>query len=60
MKDRLNTRNLLRRKNMALDDYNCVVCSLGTKETLLHLFLDCPFAVYCWATLGLDIEDFGQ
>ena len=42
---------------MALDDYNCPVCSLGSEETLLHLFLDCPFAVDCWATLGLHIND---
>jgi hypothetical protein len=42
---------------MALDDYNCAICSLGTDETLLHLFLDCPFAVSCWATLGLVIQD---
>jgi len=42
---------------MALDDYNCPVCSLGSEETLLHLFLDCPFAMDCWATLGLHIND---
>ena len=53
MKDRISTRNLLRRKHMALDDYNCAICNLVTDETLLHLFLDCPFAVSCWATLGL-------
>jgi len=42
---------------MALDDYNCAVCSLGIEETLLHLFLECPFAVNCWATLGLIIQE---
>lgn len=40
---------------MFLDDYNCPVCSLGTEETLLHLFLECPFAMDCWATLGLNV-----
>lgn len=55
MKDRISTRNLLKRKHMALDDYNCAICSIGTEETLIHLFLDCPFAMSCWSTLGLFI-----
>jgi hypothetical protein len=55
LKNRLNTRSLLRRKNMALEDYNCVLCSHQTEETLEHLFLICPFAEACWATLGIYI-----
>ena len=42
---------------MRLDDYNCVVCSHASEETLLHLFLDCQFAVECWSTLGLVIHN---
>jgi hypothetical protein len=42
---------------MALDDYNCVFCSLQTEETLIHLFLDCSFSATCWATLGLFIHN---
>ena len=38
LRDRLNTRNLLRRKNMHLDDYNCVLCNAGHEETSFHLF----------------------
>jgi len=38
LRDRLNTRNLLRRKNMDLDDYSCVLCSLGCEETCFRLF----------------------
>ena len=41
---------------MFLEDYNCAVCALCTEETLLHLFLDCPFAMDCWGTLGLSIQ----
>lgn len=55
MKDMISTRNLLKRKHMALDVYNCAICSIGTEETLIHLFLDCPFAISCWSTLGLFI-----
>jgi hypothetical protein len=41
---------------MHLDDYNCVLCSLAVEESLVHLFLDCPFSESCWATLGLFIQ----
>jgi hypothetical protein len=47
-KDRLSTRELLRRRNMALDSYNCVLCHLNVQESLHHLFLECPFAMSCW------------
>lgn len=29
LRDRLSTRNLLRRKNMFLEDYSCVLCNTG-------------------------------
>lgn len=53
LRDRLNTRNLLKRKNMALDDYNCVLCDLGTEETSFHLFFECPFSQNCWSTIPI-------
>ena len=40
---------------MFLEDCNCAVCSLCTEETLLHLFLNCPFAEQCWNILGINI-----
>lgn len=55
LKDRLSTRELLRRKHMFLQDYNCVFCSYGVEESLSHLFFDCPFAQACWNTLNLMI-----
>jgi Zn-finger domain-containing protein len=58
MKDRLSTRNLLKRKNMFLEDYNCAICVDSTEETLLHLFLDCPFAMECCETLGSTVQHF--
>lgn len=45
---------------MYLEDYNCAICSLSTEETLLHLFLDCPFAMQCWNTLGLSVQIFAD
>jgi hypothetical protein len=47
--DRLNTRNLLRRKNCLLPSYNCATLQCNHEETLAHLFWSCPFAHQCWA-----------
>jgi hypothetical protein len=48
LRGRLNTRELLKRKNMELDDYNCVLCREGVEESLMHLFFECPFSKWCW------------
>jgi hypothetical protein len=50
----LNTRNLLRRTNEALDDYKCAICSLGIEETSFHLFFQCPFSSSCWNYLAIQ------
>jgi hypothetical protein len=52
LRDRLNTRNLLRRKNKNLDEYVCVLCQQGVEETLEHLFFCCPFSLRCWTFIG--------
>uniref|UniRef100_A0A0A9HAK5 Reverse transcriptase zinc-binding domain-containing protein n=1 Tax=Arundo donax TaxID=35708 RepID=A0A0A9HAK5_ARUDO len=48
--DRLNTRNLLRRKrsNVTDNNFNCVMCNLNTEETSFHLFFGCSFSIRCW------------
>jgi hypothetical protein len=38
---------------MELESYNCALCHLDTKESLMHLFFHCPFAMSCWNVLGL-------
>jgi hypothetical protein len=62
IRDRLNTRNLLRRKNMHLEDYSYVLCNSGQEETSWHLFFECPFSQLCWDTIpiiwNLDLEPF--
>lgn len=53
--DRLNTRNLLRRKGMKLRDdvYACLLCSNPLEETVEHLFFGCNFSRSCWEDLGI-------
>lgn len=55
MVDRVNTRNMLKRRQFALanDDYSCMLCSTPPEETLVHLFYQCPFACACWSSLGI-------
>lgn len=54
LRDRLSTRNLLRRKNVQLDDYSCVLCNTGHEETSFHLFFECPFSRACWNTIPIN------
>jgi hypothetical protein len=53
LKDRVSTRELLRRKNMDLQDFSCVLCSALVEESLVHLFLECPFDIQCWDLIGV-------
>jgi hypothetical protein len=53
LKNRLNTRNMLRRRNMELDSYSCENCLWQREETLYHLFLRCNFAKACWNSIGI-------
>lgn len=55
-KDRLNSRNLLRRRNYKIEgeDYKCVLCNLNLEETTYHLFFECPFSTSCWNFVGIS------
>lgn len=54
IKDRLSTRELLRRKNMLLQDYSCPLCNGTLDESSTHLCLECPFAYQCWTWINLQ------
>jgi hypothetical protein len=55
LKDRLSTRELLRRKQMDLDSYTCDLCLRGKMETVAHLFFRCTFAKACWNLIGVSV-----
>jgi hypothetical protein len=52
--DRINSRNLLRRKNYKIDgdDNSCVLCNLNIEELFYHLIFQCPFSSECQNYLG--------
>jgi hypothetical protein len=54
LKDRVSMRELLRRKNMDLQDFNCVLCNAAVEESMPHLFFECPFAIQCWVLIDIQ------
>lgn len=55
MRDKVNTRGTLRRRNMYLDSYVCEMCILQKEETIFHLFIRCNFTGACWASIGINM-----
>jgi hypothetical protein len=51
LRDRINKRNLLHRKNMFLPSYICVLCVQNVEEDIGHLFFGCPFSDAYWTYL---------
>jgi hypothetical protein len=55
LNDRLNTRNILRRRKKFLEQgYNCVLCQEEIEETSEHLIFECSAAVCRWFALGIS------
>jgi hypothetical protein len=54
MMDRLNTKDLMIRKNWILEDGpQCVLCDSHSIETREHMFFHCSFATDCWVRAGI-------
>jgi len=54
--DRLNTKNLLRRRSFHINggNYSCVMCNENIEETAFHLFFNCNFGRACWGKIGMQ------
>jgi hypothetical protein len=58
LNDRLNTRNILRRRRKFLEEgYCCVMCRDTIEETSEHLFFDCQSVITRWFALGITWEE---
>lgn len=44
LRDRLSTRNMIKRRGMFLECYQCVLCQNPPEESVMHLLFYCPFA----------------
>lgn len=49
--ERINTRALLQRKGMHLENPFCPNCNQNAEETVMHLLWGCNFAQDCWNSL---------
>jgi hypothetical protein len=55
--DRLNTRDMLRRRGKHLEEgYYCVLCPDQSIETSRHLFFECSSSVARWFAIGIQWE----
>ena len=53
--DRLNTRDILRRRKKHLEEgYLCSLCHDQVNETILHLFFECQSSTARWFLLGIQ------
>jgi hypothetical protein len=50
--ERLNTRDMLVRRNCPVADTNCVACQ-HFHETREHVFFSCSFSKEFWEALGI-------
>lgn len=59
--DRLNTRNMLKRRHYNIgDDHNCLLCGRNIEETVEHMIFTCSFSKQCWQALDINWEPFGD
>jgi hypothetical protein len=52
VQDRLNTKELMRRKNFFVESKYCVLCDEQIEESMFHLFFSCDFSQNFWWKLG--------
>jgi hypothetical protein len=53
LQDRLNTKDMLKRRDMKLERCMCKNCILQKEETMSHLFLKGNFAKWCWQAIRI-------
>ena len=59
--DRLNTRNMLKRRHYNIgDDLSCLLCNQQVEEDVEHMIFQCPFSTNCWSKLGITWEESGS
>ena len=52
--DRLNTRNMLKRRHYDIGDVlDCLLCGQNTEETVNHMIFTCPFSRACWEKVDI-------
>jgi hypothetical protein len=54
IQDRLNTKELMKRKKFFVDNQRCILCDDNTEECMTHLFFECDFSRNFWWKIGIE------
>ena len=61
LSDRLNTRNMLKRRHYNIGtNLDCLLCGQHVEETVEHLFFHCTFSKECWHLLNISWDVQGD
>ena len=61
LSDRLNTRNMLKRRHYNIgDDLSCLLCDQLVEEDVEHMIFQCPFSKYSWSKIGITWDVSGS
>jgi hypothetical protein len=54
LQGRLNTKDMMKRKNFYVEYTDCVLCEECPEEDHMHLFFECSFSMSFWWALGME------
>jgi hypothetical protein len=51
---RLNTKDMMSKKNFFVESNDCILCDECPQETIMHLFFECSFSQSFWWAIGFE------
>jgi hypothetical protein len=51
---RLNTKDMMSKKNFFVEFNDCILCDECPQETIMHLFFECSFSQSFWWAIGIE------
>jgi hypothetical protein len=51
---RLNTKDMMTKKNFFVEFNDCILCEECPQETIMHLFFECSFSQSFWWAIGFE------
>ena len=54
MNGKINTKDMMKRKNFYVEFYDCILCDTCLEESIFHIFFDCNFRQSFWWAMGIE------
>jgi hypothetical protein len=54
LQGRLNTKDMMSRKNFYVEFNDCILCNDCPQETIMHMFFECNFSQGFWWAIGIE------